>query len=334
MSNPILVEVWRGDLVECRHRGAVAVADASGRLHFALGEVSVPVYPRSSIKPLQALPLVESGAASRYALTASELALSCASHNGEPRHAQGVSEWLARLGLSEKDLECGPALPKGVAAGQTHLRAGGVPQRLLHQCSGKHSGMLTLARHLDAPTRGYIDERHPAQQYWMATLGEMAGVDAGRLPRGFDGCGIPVLALPLAQLAQAFARFADPRGLAVKRREAIEQIRTALQAAPGMIAGEDRLCSELLRVAGERVQAKVGADGVYAAALPELGLGVALKIDDGSTLASEVALGAVLARFRVLEDAQIAELSRRFAPQLCNSRGVIAGRAAPASVWV
>jgi L-asparaginase II len=333
MGNPVLVEVWRGELVECRHRGAVAICDASGRLHFALGDVSSPVYPRSATKLLQALPLVESGAAAHYALSAAEMALACASHNGETLHAEAVAAWLERLDLGEEDLECGPALPMGTAAHEALLRAGGAPSRLFHNCSGKHCGMLTLSRHLDARTRGYIDEQHPAQQQWMQALGEMAGVDAHQLPRGLDGCGIPVLALPLARLAQAFARFADPRGLAAPRREAIEKLRAALQAMPQMIAGSDRLCSELLATAGLQVQAKVGADGVYAAALPELGLGVALKIDDGNTRASEVALGAALSRLRVLDDEQQAALAARFSPPIINSRGLLAGRVEASSVW-
>jgi len=332
MDNPVLVESWRGELIECRHRGALAVCDTAGRLHFARGDVAAPVYPRSSTKPLQALPLVESGAAAAQALRLEQLALTCASHNGEPRHAEVVERWLAALDLGENDLECGPALPKQ-AAGEAWLRGGGEPRRLLHNCSGKHSGMLALARHLDAPTRGYSRPEHVVQQRWMAVLGEMAGVDAERLPRASDGCGIPVLALPLARLAQAFARFADPSGLSAARREAIEQIRAALQAAPLMIAGEGRLCSALLEQAGQQVQAKVGADGVYAAALPELGLGVALKIDDGDTAASEVALGALLERFRVLDAGQTEALAGWFMPDIDNSRGEPVGRRVPSSVW-
>ncbi len=332
MDNPVLVESWRGELVECRHRGALAVCDTAGRLHFALGDVATPVYPRSSTKPLQALPLVESGAAAAQALRADQLALACASHNGEARHAEAVEHWLAALELGEDDLECGPALPMR-AAGEAWLRGGGEPRRLLHNCSGKHSGMLALARYLDAPTRGYSQPGHIVQRRWMAALGEMAGVDAERLPRATDGCGIPVLALPLARLAQAYARFADPSGLAAERRDAIEQIRAALQAEPLMVAGERRLCSALLERAGQQVQAKVGADGVYAAALPELGLGVALKIDDGNTAASEVALGALLQRFRVLDPGQTEALADWFAPIIDNSRGEPVGRRVASSVW-
>ena len=199
--NPILVQLTRGGRPESRHRGAVAIADAKGRLVWSAGDVETPVFPRSALKMLQTLPLVESGGADAFGLSPRELALACASHSGEPFHVEAVAAWLQRLGLGENDLACGaPTGPDGALS------------RLHNNCSGKHSGFLTVARHLGVETKGYEQPDHPVQRLALGAIAAMAGLDAATMPVAIDGCAAPAAALSLHALATAEARLADPVG--------------------------------------------------------------------------------------------------------------------------
>lgn len=300
-TDPVLVEVTRGPLVESRHRGAAAVVDSAGRLIAAWGDATRPVYPRSAIKALQAIALVESGAADAFSLGPAELALACASHNGETSHAEAVLAWLRRVGLDESDLECGAHAPMGEAAKLDLVRAGLAFGARHNNCSGKHSGMLTLARQLGVPTEGYIAADHPVQRLVRRTVGEMADCDLSDAPAGTDGCGIPTLAMPLQAMALGFARIADPAGLAPERADAVRRIRGAIAARPDMVAGRGRFCTAVMAAAGESILVKTGAEGVFCAALPEAGLGLAVKIEDGATRAAECAIATLLLHFGAAE---------------------------------
>jgi L-asparaginase II len=328
--DPVLIEVVRGEMVESRHRGACAVVDAAGRAALALGDCEQLVYGRSAIKPLQALPLIETGAADRYGLGAGEIALACASHRGESVHVAAVAAWLERIGLGPDDLECGAHPPLNPAAAQALIRAGEAPSALHNNCSGKHAGFLTTARHLGEPTRGYIDADHPVQRRVAAALAAMTGCDLARAPRGIDGCGIPVIGLPLAAMARAMARLADPRGLAGERQTAARRILDAMAAEPLMVDGSGSFTTRVLEAAGAAVRLKPGAEGVFCAALPGLGFGVALKIADGAGRAAEMAMGALLLRLGVLDDAQAAALAPLLRPKLLNVAGRTVGELRPA----
>ena len=327
---PVLVEATRGDLVETVHRGRAAVVAPDGQVVLAWGDPDGPVYPRSTIKPLQAIPLVESGAADAFALSDAEIALACASHGGEPRHVATVERWLARIGLSVADLECGSHWPLDPAATQAMQRAGRKPTAAHNNCSGKHAGMLTTARHLGEPTRGYIAPTHAAQQRLLGLMEQMAGVRLDKAPRGVDGCGIPVWGMPLGNLALAFARFADPARLPEARAAAIGRIQRAMVAEPFMVAGTDRFCTQVVEAAGKDILLKSGAAGMYAAALPRLGLGVAVKIEDGNGTAAEVALGATLSRLGLLDGARGKALAKRLRPPILNRAGLVVGEMRPA----
>ena len=262
--------------MESLHRGAVAVCDVDGNLINSWGDTARPVFPRSAVKPLQALALVESGAADRFALSDRHLALASASHGADPCHLDLAGAWLARLGLSVADLECA-----------------GEPSALHNNCSGKHCGMLTTALHLGLPRRGYIDPDHPVQQGINAILCQMTGSPWPGTPWAVDGCGIPTLAFPLAGLAAAMARFAAADGLAEPRRSAARRLLAAITAHPELVAGRGRFCTEVMR-AIPGIVVKGGAEGVQSAMLPDRGLGIAVKIDDGAGRAAEVTLLAVL----------------------------------------
>ena len=333
MSNPVLVNTLRGEVVENRHRGAIAVCDPRGRILHARGDVGALVYPRSSIKPLQALPLVETGAADHFQVSEAELALACSSHGGETEHTEAVNNWLQRLDLDEASLECGPHPPMHDSSAADMIARKTAPGRVHNNCSGKHTGMLTAVRYLDEDAGGYIEREHPAQQRWFDALGQMAGVDMRELPWNRDGCGIPVIAMPLTAIATAFARFAVPDDLPPARTDAIARITAAIAAHPFMVAGTGRLCTEIMQLTGRRVLVKAGADGTYTAALPEKGLGLALKIDDGTGEAAQVALLAALQWLQVLDHDEIAALADRHRMPITNSLGVITGYREASDAW-
>ena len=323
-TNPVLVEATRGAMVECRHRGAFAVLDVEGRVIASAGDFERPVYARSAIKPLQAIPLVESGAAEAFGLGDAEIALACASHRGEARHVETATAWLARIGCTVADLECGVHPPSNERALAELLGAQGTPNAAHNNCSGKHAGFLTLARHLGLPTQGYIRYQHGVQQRVLGTLESMAGLDLGDAPRGVDGCGIPVIGVPLGNLALAMARLADPADQPEPRQAACARIRAAMTAEPFMVSGTDRFCTRVIMETGGRALVKTGAEGVYCGALTEAGLGIALKIDDGTGRAAEVVMAGLLARFGLIDGAH--ELC---APQLRNRAGTVVGELRP-----
>jgi L-asparaginase II len=330
-TDPVLVEVVRGDMVESVHRGAFAIVDAKGGVVASVGDVERPVFARSAIKPLQALPLVESGAADRWGLGDAELALACASHHGEAVHVHAVAGWLDRIGLGADDLECGAHLPYDAAAAHALIRADEKPCPLHNNCSGKHTGFLATARHLGEKTRGYIAAEHPVQRRVARALEDMTGLDLARAPRGIDGCGIPQIGIPLLATARAMARLADPAGEPDERRAAAGRLLGAMAKQPLLVDGTGEFATETMRIAGATVRVKPGAEGVFCAALPSLGFGIALKIADGAKRASEVAIGAVLQRLGVLDADAAAALRPFLRPTLRNVAGREVGSIRPAA---
>jgi L-asparaginase II len=329
--NPLLVELTRGSQVESRHRAAVAVVDTEGKLVLSAGDTDRPVYARSAIKSLQAIPLVESGAADAFQVSELELALACASHSGEPRHVAAVTAWLGRLGLSAADLECGPQLPGYEPALIALLSDGGEATAAHNNCSGKHSGFLTLARHLDGPTKGYVNYEHPVQQRILGVLEGMTGLDLGKAPRGIDGCGIPVIGIPLGNMALAMARLGNPDDQPEARQAACARLRRAVAAHPFMVGGSGRFDTRVMELTGDKAFIKTGAEGVYCAAFPELGLGVALKVDDGAGRAAEVLMGRLLVHFGILSEGQAAGLGGLFVTPVLNRAGRRVGDIRPAA---
>jgi L-asparaginase II len=328
MSNPILVEVLRGGLVESRHRGAVAVADAAGRLALSIGDVERPVYPRSAIKALQALPLIESGAADRFGLGIEELALACASHGGEPGHVATAERMLARAGLDVSALECGAHWPIHQPTAQALARSGGQAGAVHNNCSGKHSGFLCTACAMGVQPSNYVKPEHPVQREVRSVLENLTGAALTPDVCAVDGCSVPTWAMPLATLARGFARFATGQGLAPERAKAAARLRAACVENPWHVAGTGRFCTEVMQALGARAFVKTGAEGVYCAALPEQGLGIAIKCDDGAGRATEVATAAVLSRF-LTSGEDCAALARFVRPRLRNWNGITVGELRP-----
>jgi len=330
-SAPVLIEVWRGGMVESRHRGAYAIVDSEGDVIAAQGDIERPVYARSAIKPLQALPLIETGAADSWGVSPEELAIACASHGGESRHVEIVSRWLERMGLGPADLECGAHPPSHAPSARTLSASGREPSALHNNCSGKHTGMLATCRLLKEPTEGYIHLHHPEQRRVIGVLSEMCGIDLSDAPRGIDGCGLPQLGIPLKALAFAFARFGSPAGLRTTREAACRRIAAAMRAHPFLVAGSGRFCTRAIEIAGDKALVKTGAEGMYVAALPAQGLGIALKIDDGAARAAEAAMATLLIRHARLDAAQIDAFQPWCMPPVLNVAGAAVGKIAPAA---
>jgi L-asparaginase II len=325
-ANPVLVEATRGGIVETRHRGAVAVCDADGGVVWSVGKIDDPVFPRSAAKLIQALPLVESGAADRYSLTDRELALACASHSAEDDHVATAGAMLEKAGLGEGDLECGAHWP---LFSQPQLvefvRAGKEPNQLHNNCSGKHAGFLCACSHQGIAIEGYVGRDHAIQRQIKAALEDLAGNQIGESQCGTDGCSIPTYAVPLKSLAHGFAKAATGQGLGEKRAAAARRLMDACVAQPWFVAGTKRFCTRVMEAGEGRIFAKTGADGVYTAAIPEMGIGIALKCTDGSTVATEVILASVLKRLFSDDAAMIERLEPLSRKILKNWNGIEVG---------
>ena len=330
-KGPVVIEITRGPVVESRHEGIAALVKPDGTVAESWGDIDAAVMPRSAVKPIQAIPLVESGAVERFGLGNEHMALACASHNGEARHVETVRSWLAKVGLSESDLECGAHPSRLVWRVEELARANASLTNASSNCSGKHSGFLTTAVQHGEPTKGYIRYDHPVQKRVRSVLGELAGLDADGLPYGTDGCGIPTLAFPLRNLARAMATMADPSRLSSKRAEAIGRLRSAMNTEPFMVAGTDRFCTRLNGKLGGTIQAKGGAEGVYCCMLPTLGLGLALKIWDGAGRASEVATASILEHLGLLPPSERDAIVH---PPIKSVVGLLVGEMRPAKSWL
>ena len=329
MANPALVEATRGNRIESAHRGAGCVVDADGRAVMAFGDAERPVYPRSAVKALQALPLVESGAADRLSLSDKEIALACASHSGGEDHVATARSMLAKAGFDERVLECGAHWPLGETEARALARSGRTPTCLHNNCSGKHAGFVCGARAMRVDPKGYVAPDHPVQREVKAAIAAMTGASLSEETRGVDGCSIPTYAIPLTALALGFARLGSGAGLARERRAAAARIRACVAAHPATVAGKGRFDTELMSLLGPPAFVKSGAEGVICAALPEAGLGLAVKADDGAGRAAQVMIAALIRRFGGFDGETVARLQRFVSPRLLNWNGAEVGRLRP-----
>ncbi len=327
----VLVEVMRGSRVESRHAGAAVLVDTEGRVVFGLGDTEAGIYPRSAIKALLALPLVETGAADRLGLTDAELALACSSHSGEPAHTEAAASMLAKAGRDVSALECGTHWPMRDVAARALAASGQSASALHNNCSGKHSGFICLACDQGHDPAGYVKPDHPTMRMVTAALADTTGARLDERNMAVDGCSIPTYAIPLHSMALAFARFGTGESFSPDRARAAARLRAAVAGHPFMVAGTDRFDVKLMTALGARVFSKTGAEGVYCVSLPELGLGLAVKCDDGAGRAAEVVVAALVQRFLKPSEGEIESLLR---PELVNWNGIKVGevRAAPALI--
>ncbi len=320
-----LVEVWRGDILECTHAGHVVVCNAEGEVVESWGDPDAVILPRSSAKMLQALPWVESGAAERAGLTDAHLAVACASHEGEAIHTDLVRSWLSDLGLGEDDLRCGVQSPWNRDVRNGMIREGASLCQIHNNCSGKHAGFLTMSSETGGGAE-YVEIDHPVQKAVKTTFEELTGLDSPGF--GIDGCSAPNFATTVTGMACAMAKFAAASEDGGARDRAMHRLTHAMAAHPDLVAGTGRACTELMKAAEGRIALKFGAEGNYVAILPEQGLGISLKIADGATRGCEAVIAALLVRLGVLEADHLA-VQKRMNPQIKSRRGIPAGRIVP-----
>lgn len=329
-----LIEVTRGGIVESRHCGVAAVVATDGGVVAAWGDVEQAVYPRSAIKMIQALPSLETGAVDAFALNDAEVAITCASHAGTDAHVATVAGMLARIGADQTALACGAKRPTDEQTQDALARTGRQPDRRHNGCSGKHAGMLLAAAHMGAPLAGYHRVDHPVQQRVIGTLEQMTGLDLFAAPQAPDGCSLPIWAFPLGNLALAFARIADPSDQPDLRQQAIGRLWRALAAEPAMVDGPGRFVTEVLRLGGGSIAVKNGAEGVQVASVRASGLGLAVKIADGSDRAAQAAMAAMLLRFAEPAGALRDYLIGAASPPMTTWAAETVGEIRPASGWL
>lgn len=323
---PLEVVVHRGERAESSHLVHAVVAGADGRRLTCHGDPLRPTFARSAVKVIQALPLVETGAADRFGLDTAELAIACASHAGMRLHVDVVAGLLAKLGLDGDALACGVHWPLHEPSGRELAAGGSAPGPLHNNCSGKHAGFLAVARHLGHAVVGYLDPDHPVQRIVTATLAETTGGGFSSADRGIDGCSAPTFAVPLERLAAAFARLGTGAGMSHDRAAAAARLRAGVAAHPLLVAGPGRFDTRLIEAFGQRVFVKSGAEGVLCAAIPGAGVGIAVKAEDGAGRASEVAVaGLLLAHVPDLSTEERALLEELRSPALVNWVGTTVG---------
>ena len=316
MTSPVIAEVLRGGIVESYHHGALAICDAKGGIITQLGDVERAVFPRSAVKAFQCVPVIESGAADRFGLSDAEICLCCASHNGEAEHVSVARSILNKAGVDEVCLECGAHWPSYREAAYELVRKGKPALQVHNNCSGKHAGMVALARHLNIDVKGYVGADHEVQRRVAAVLQHYCDIDISRAPVGIDGCSVPTWAMPLRNVAKGFAKLSES--------DAGRKIGQAVKAHPFLVAGTGRFDTKIMQ-AVPRLFIKVGAEGVFCGFIAHAGLGFALKCDDGGTRGAEVAIAGALAKLDVWTDEECATLLSFAKDEMHNWRKIKVG---------
>jgi L-asparaginase II len=327
-SRFVIADILRGGHVESRHTGSFVVTDDDGRIMLSGGDPTAPVFPRSAIKALQAWPLLAGGAADRFGLTGAELALACASHTGLPQHTETALAMLRRAGRDVECLECGSHWPSSPSAARALAAAGHAPTALHNNCSGKHAGFVCVAVAAGQDPSGYIRPDHPTMAHVTQAVAAATGATLGGANRGTDGCSIPTYQIPLAAIATGFARFGTGRHLPEGFAQAAARLRTAAAENPVMLGGLGRIDTEVTQAMGEAVFLKTGAEGVHAGAISGLGLGFAIKADDGGNRASDAFAAALIRHY--LPGHEV--LDRWAASTLTNWNGIAVGEIRAAAI--
>lgn len=336
----VVVELTRGPLVESLFRGDAAVVDSTGRVLFQVGDGRKVTFWRSSAKPIQALPVITSGAADAFGFAPEHLAMFCASHNAEPVHTETVLDALRRAGLSPDLLQCGAHAPYDKITADAMKAAGQEPGKIHSNCSGKHSGMLAIGQHLGLPIDDYLNPASALQQLILATVARVCGLPKEQIAIGVDGCGVPVFGMALTNMSLAFARLADPASMPEGMQEPGRRMRDAMIAYPYNVAGRARICSELMGLPGGRIVAKSGAEGVYSVGLlPEVvaaspvlqkagavgGVGITVKAEDGNTDARHLMIVEIMRQVGALTDEDLAALAKYRPTPIKNWAGKVIG---------
>lgn len=325
MNNPI--KVYRGEFLESTHNIHVAVVNVQGEIIASYGNVERPVFPRSSMKPFQAVAVVETGAADAYQYEDKDLSLICASHSGEHFHRDGVHSILERIQLEEEALQCGTHIPRDIDSYNELIRNGGELTPVFSNCSGKHSGMLTAVVHMKEDVHSYREIEHPHQQRILNVIEHVCSFPKNEIDISVDGCGVPVHCLPLKNIALGFARLAQPFTWESSARAGhLDRVCQAMMSRPEMVGGTNRFDTDLMRVFNGRLVAKAGAEGVQCIGDVETGLGIAIKVEDGNGRATSVAAMEVLKQLGIGDESLYEQLSEYVQEPVLNARKEKIGR--------
>ncbi len=325
MTATLIAEVTRSGIVESRHYGSIAVVDNRGELIAGAGDVNRVTYMRSAAKPVQAIPVIESGAVDAFGISDKELAVICASHQGQDIHVSAVSSILAKIGVNERSLACGIHPPANAAAARSLVRTGREPRALHNNCSGKHVGMLALAQHFGADLETYLDSESPVQTAIKSALGETLDVKKSAVHLGTDGCGAPTFAVPLRNIALGFARFGDPVELPASRSNAMRRISAAMTDNAEMVSGTGGMDTDVMSVGNGKVMMKGGAEGLKAIALLDRGIGIACRMEDGSDRAFAAIVWQLVRDLGVFSDDDLADLAALQPVAVMNHQGRVIG---------
>jgi L-asparaginase II len=324
-----LIDIYRGKLVESSHNGHIAVVDSSGNLLYSYGDPYRITYARSAIKPIQAIPVVESNAVDKFNIEDREVSLMCSSHNSEEFHAECTREILNKADISLDKLQCGTHIPLSINAYKDLILKGKELTSEYSNCSGKHCGMLITAKHMNEDIDTYLDINHPVQQRILETLSKVCDYNIDEIIIGVDGCGAPVHALPLEKLAHGFARLSKPELLGEERRVAVQRITSSMTTYPEMVAGTNRFCTDFMKVCGDRMFGKLGAEGVYLVGIKEKGIGVAIKIEDGDVSVMYPVVLEVLRQLELITIEELQKLIKYYNPKILNARKEEVGEILP-----
>ncbi len=282
--NPILVEVYRNKVLESFHRGVVCVVDRNGNIIYSEGDIQQICYPRSAMKLIQVMPLLELGGMERFGFTLEEIAVMCGSHNAEPEHLRVVNSILQKIGLDKENLKCGPQYPTSKRDADELIRKSEKPHHIHNNCSGKHAGMLALCKLLDLEIDDYLNPNHPIQTLILQYVEEMYEYPKEKMVTALDGCSAPIYSIPIYNQALAFKNIVNTDSYSTERRFACDTIVQAMSTYPFMVAGSKRYCSDMMKVCGSRIIGKTGAEGLFCMSLLQEQIGVCIKIDDGKML--------------------------------------------------
>lgn len=329
LMSDVAIEFWRGQRVESRVHADVAVVDSLGHIRYWFGDPGRSAFWRSSAKPFQAMPVIQSGGADRYHFGPREVAMVCASHGGEPMHVELVQDLLTRIDATMGDLICGIHPPSHRPSADKLLKNGREPEVVHNNCSGKHTGMLTLARALEVPLLGYELPQHPVQEAILKNVAYMTGLREDSLYTGTDGCGVPTFYLSVERMAYGFARLVDPRGLDTAYAASSMIVAEAMRMHPELVSGTGRLEVTLAEATDHRFVAKGGAEAVFCLGIPDRGLGLAVKIDDGVARAMPTLVASILKQMDVLSPQEQMKLEPLLHPKILNHAGTHVGEIRP-----
>lgn len=321
----IVAKTYRGNIIDLTHIGHIAVVDYTGKILYKYGNPERVTFARSSAKPIQAIPVLESGAVEEYGITDKEIAIFCASHNGESFHVDAVRSILKKAGLNEDYLQCGSHYPLASYVTEEMKSKGITPENIHCNCSGKHSGMLITCKYYGEDLYTYYKPEHPVQKRIMKTISEVCEYDEDKILTAVDGCGVPVHAMPLYKFAQGFARLSKPDVFSADREKVIRRITSAMTKYPEMVAGTDRICTDLMKVCGDRLFAKGGAAAYYAVGLKDKGIGITFKIEDGNSKIVPAVVLETLRQLDVIKDEELKKLEKYYVLKIKNHKKEIVG---------